>query len=260
MCKVIAVGNQKGGVGKSTTVGNLGIGLAMKDKRVLLIDADPQGSLTASLGYRDLDNLETTLSTELIKVIKKEPIDPKEGILHQKENVDIMPCNLDLAGLELSMVSINCRESLLKKYIATVRDFYDYILIDCMPSLGITTINAFTAADSILIPVQAAYLSVRGLEQLIRTVLNIKDDLNPDLKIEGILMTMIDSRTNYSKDIQKVISDAYGSNVKIFDTVIPRSVRVEETSALGESIFLHDGKGKVADAYMKLTEEIIRNE
>jgi len=260
MSKVIAIGNQKGGVAKTTTTGNLGIGLAMKGKRVLLIDADPQGSLTASLGYQDMDSLDITLATILGKIMQHEAVGPEEGILHQEEGVDLLPCNLDLAGLELSMVGVNCREMLLRKYIRLVADRYDYILIDCMPSLGITTVNAFTAADSILIPVQAAFLPVRGLEQLMETISNIREDLNPELSIEGILMTMVDQRTNFSKDIQKIVSDAYGDYVKIFKTVIPRSVRAEEMSASGTSIYKHDPDGRVAQAYMNLTEEVLHDD
>ena len=205
MCKVIAIANQKGGVGKTTTTSNLGIGLAKQGKRVLLIDADAQGSLTASLGFTEPDKLEKTLATVMANIINDEDMEDNYGILKHEEGIDLMPGNIELSGLEVSLVNVMNRELVMRSYIEQVKEQYDYILIDCMPSLGMITINAFACADSILIPVQAAYLPVKGLEQLIKTIGKVKRQINPKLSIEGILLTMVDSRTNYAKDISALL-------------------------------------------------------
>lgn len=260
MCKVIAIVNQKGGVGKTTTTGNLGIGLANKGKRVLLIDADPQGSLTASLGYPEPDELEISLTTVMGQIINEEEIDISEGILHHDEGVDILPGNIELSGLEVSLVNVMNRELVLKSYIDMVADNYDYILIDAMPSLGMITINVLACADSVLIPVEAAYLPVKGLQQLIKTIGKVKRQINAKLSIEGILITMVDCRTNYAKEITSMLVEAYGNDVKIFKKSIPASVRVEEISAEGISIYKHEPNGKAALAYLSLTEEVLENE
>ena len=260
MFKVIAIANQKGGVGKTTTTSNLGIGLAKQGKKVLLIDADAQGSLTASLGIREPDRLEITLATIMASIINDEEIKPEYGILRHEEGVDFMPGNIELSGLETSLVNVMSRETVLRTYIEQQKDRYDYILIDCMPSLGMITINAFTSADSILIPVQAAYLPVKGLEQLIKTIGKVKRQINPKLEIEGILLTMVDNRTNYARDISTLLIENYGSRVKIFKESIPMSVRAAEISAEGVSIYQHDPNGKVASAYQSLTQEVLGNE
>ena len=262
-CRVIAIANQKGGVGRTTTTSNLGIGLARQGKRVLLIDADAQGSLTASLGYREPDKLDITLANvmgNIINVINEKEMDVEYGILRHEEGVDLMPGNIELSGIEVSLVNVMSRETVLRSYIEEQRSRYDYILIDCMPSLGMLTINAVAAADSILIPVQAAYLPVKGLEQLIKTIGKVKRQINPRLEIEGILMTMVDSRTTYARDISKLLIENYGSRVRIFNSSIPMSVRAAEISAEGTSIYKHDPYGKVAKAYQSLTEEVLGNE
>jgi len=254
---VIVVTNQKGGVGKSTTCENLGIGLAMEGKKVLLVDTDPQGSLTISMGWQQPDELPTTLSTLMQKAMNDQPIQPGEGILHHAEGVDLIPANIELAGLEVALVNSMNREKMLKQVLESAKREYDYILLDCMPSLGMLTINALATADTTLIPVQAQYLSAKGLEQLLQTVGKVRRQINPKLKIEGILLTMTDSRTNYGKQIDTLIRQAYGSKIKVFDQTIPRSVCAAETSAAGKSIFQHDPKGKVAEAYQSLAREVL---
>ena len=260
MGKAIAIFNQKGGVGKTTTTSNLGIGLARQGKKVLLIDADAQGSLTASLGIREPDRLEITLATIMGNIINDEEIRLDYGILSHDEGVDFIPGNIELSGLETSLINVMSRETVLRTYIDLQRDNYDYILIDCMPSLGMITINVFTCADSILIPVQAAYLPIKGLEQLIKTIGKVKRQINQKLEIEGILLTMVDNRTNYAKDISNLLIENYGSKVHIFENSIPMSVRAAEISAEGVSIYKHDPNGKVASAYQSLTKEVLCNE
>ena len=192
---ITAVTNQKGGTGKTTTCENLGIGLAIQGKRVLLVDTDPQASLTIALGFPRPDDLPVTLSDLMANVIAEQPVDPGKGILHHPEGVDLVPANIALAGTEVSLVNAMSRETVLKQYLETVRKDYDFILLDCMPSLGMLTVNALAAADQVLIPVQANYLSAKGLEQLLNTISRVRRQINPRLRIEGILLTMVDPRT-----------------------------------------------------------------
>ena len=239
----------------------MGVSLAAEGKKVLLVDADPQGSLTISMGWQRPDELPTTLSTLMQKAMNDQPIQPGEGILHHAEGVDLIPANIELAGLEVALVNSMNREKMLKQVLDGAKREYDYILLDCTPSLGMLTINALAAADTALIPVQAQYLSAKvsakGLEQLLQTVGKVRRQINPKLKIEGILLTMTDSRTNYGKQIDSLIRQAYGSKIKVFGQTIPRSVRAAETSAAGKSIFQHDPKGKVAETYHSLAKEVL---
>ena len=256
---VIAVVNQTGGTAKTTTVENLGIGLARQGKKVLLVDTDPQGSLTISLGYPRPDELDVTLFDLLNKTINEAVVNAGEGILHQPEGIDLIPANISLAGLEVALVNTMNRERVLKQFLEPIKGNYDYVLLDCMPSLGMLTVNALAASDAALVPVQANYLSAKGLEQLLQTINKVKRQINPKLRIEGILLTMVDGRTNYGKEISSLIRDTYGGHIKIFTAEIPRSVRAAEISAEGKSIFLHDPKGKVAESYQDLTKEVLRN-
>lgn len=260
MSKVIAISNQKGGTGKTTTAVNLGIGLANEGKKVLLIDYDAQGSLTQCLGYPNPDELSVTISSLMEKVIREQPVLENEGILHHKEGVDFIPANIELSGMETALVNIMSRERVLKDYLATVKDNYDYVLIDCTPSLGMLTINALTAANEVIIPVQSHFLPAKGLEQLLGTVAKVKRQINPALKINGILLTMVDGRTNLARDISRLIRNTYGNHIKVFKTEIPLSIKAAETSAVGKSIYSYDKNGRVADAYRNLTREVMNNE
>lgn len=257
MCKVITVSNQKGGTAKTTSCVNLGIGLASAGKKVILIDTDPQGSLSISLGYPEPDEMENTLATLMMNIVNDEEFCLEDVLIHHEEGVDILPSNIELSAIEVSLVNVMSRELILRQLVERVRDAYDFIIIDCMPSLGMMTINALACADAVLIPVQAAYLPVKGLQQLIKTISRVKRQLNPNLKIEGILLTMVDNRTNYAKDICSMVYEAYSSSIKVFKTEIPMSVRAAEISAEGSSIYKYDPKGKAAYAYGELTKEVL---
>ena len=255
-CKIIAITNQKGGVGKTTTAVNLGVGLARTGKRVLLVDADPQSSLTTSLGIENQDELPVSITTVMQSVLEEKPMPMNYGIIHHSEGVDLLPSNIELSGLEVSLINTMSREFVLKDCLSKVKQNYDYVLIDCMPSLGIMTVNALTAANSVIIPTQPSYLSTKGLSLLLRSIFKVKRQINPNLRIDGILMTMVDSRTNDARTIIASLREQVSENLRLFDTEIPFSVRAAECSRSGESIFAHDKNGKVAAAYKAMTKEV----
>ena len=259
-CKTIAITNQKGGVGKTTTTVNLGVGLSRQGKRVLLIDADPQGSMTVSLGVKYPDDLDITLSTIIKDIIEDNVFDVDKGIISHEEGIDFIPSNIELSSTELGMFNIISREYILKEYIDKVKQNYDYILIDCMPSLGVLTINSLVSADSVIIPSQPNYLSTKGLDLLFKTISRVKRQINPNLNIEGIILTMVDNRTNNAKVIIENLSSVMGRNIKIFDNKIPHSVKVAESNLEGKSVLLHDKNSKVSIAYENLTREMINLE
>jgi len=254
--KVIALTNQKGGVGKTTTAVNLGVGLAKQGNKVLLVDADAQANLTMALGYTRPDDIPVTLTTVMQDIMDDKPFDVQGAILHHNEGVDLLPSNIELSGLEVRLINAISRESILKTCINEVKKNYDYVLVDCMPSLGMLTINALAAADSVVIPTQPHYLSAKGLELLLRSVSKVKRQINPKLRIDGILMTMVMPRTNISKEITDSVKSAYGQRIKVFESEIPHSIRAVEATAEGKSIYAYDKNGKVAEAYGRFSKEV----
>lgn len=263
MSKIIAIANQKGGVGKTTTSINLGTGLARKGKRVCLIDLDPQGNASQGLGFNP-DQIEETISTIMDRIIEKDyGITSDFAVLHHDEGIDLIPANIELSVMEMKLLSVFIgREKILQTYIEMIRDKYDYILIDCKPSLDVITLNAFAAANSVLIPVQAQFYSAKGLEQLLGTINQvIESGLNRDLKIEGVLFTVVNKQSCNYQQVSKLIRECYGRYVNIYENYIPRSVRIEEAPAYGKSIYEYAGsKSKMAKAYFSFTEEFLEKE
>lgn len=254
--KVIAVSNQKGGVGKTATVVNLAFGLTRMKKKVLVIDSDPQGDATKCLGRKDYESLPITLYDMYRTSIDNIPFGKTDGILQHQEGVYFMPANIKLADTELSLVPAMSRERMLSLYLNEIKQGYDYVLIDCPPALGMLTINAFVAADSVIIPVQAEYLPADGMVQLIKSISSVRRLQNPNLEIEGIVFTMVDERTNLAKLSIETVQDQFGEKFHIFDAKIPRSVRVGEQPAYGISIYSLDSNGSAANAYRALTKEV----
>lgn len=257
MGKTLVITNRKGGTAKTATTASLGASLAKQGKKVLVIDGDSQSSLTVSLGISEPDKLKVTLATIMSDIINEKEFDPSVGIINHAEGIDLMPSNNSLAGIEIALAPLIGRETVLKQFINKVKPLYNYILIDTAPTLDLMTVNALAAANGVIIPVVPKFLDAKGLELLLKSISKIRKQINPDLAIMGILLTMVDRRAKFTKDIIAMIEQAYGEQINIFKDAIPHSIRAVETSAAGKSIFAHDPNGKVALAYASLTQELL---
>ena len=258
-CKVIAITNQKGGVGKTTTTFNLGVALAKQGKRVLVVDVDPQSNLTTYAGWYDENELKYTLTDLMEQSMNDDEIKIKESILHHSENVDLIPSNLSLSALENSLTYAMSREYTLRNCLSSIKDDYDYILLDCQPSLGMLTINALASANSVIIPVQSEYFALRGMTDLFKIINKVRRQINPTLKIEGALLTLVDSRANLPKEIATQLKDNYGSILKLFNTQIPRAVKTAESTSSGGRVFSYVKSGRVANAYSSFAKEVLND-
>ena len=257
--QIIAIANQKGGVSKTTTTHNLGTALARQGKRVLMLDIDPQSNLTMCMGYQNPDELPCTMAHIIKGLIDETFTLTKEDYVLNAEGCDLIPSSIQLSGIEPSLVNAMSRENILKNFLSQIKDDYDVILLDTMPSLGMLTINALAAATSVLIPVQAHYLSAKGLEMLISTIAKVKRNINHELSFNGILITMHNSRLKFAKSIVSDLHEAYGEHINIYKTTIPQSVKAVENTAVGQSLFKYDPKCKVSLAYEAFTQEVLAN-
>lgn len=258
-CKVIAIANQKGGVGKTTTTFNLGVALKNQGKKVLVVDADPQGDLTTYMGYNE-SQLKTTLAQLMESVIYDSQLDTKLAILNNEEGIDLIPSDLDLSATEAMLVNAMSREITIRTILNDVKKDYDYILIDCMPSLGMLTINALACSDKIIIPVQDHFLAAKGMGHLLKTVSRVKRTINPTLEVGGILLTLVNSRTNVSKETIQDLKETYGKAIKLYSSHIPLAVKTAESTSRGESIFKYDKNSKVAVAYEEFAKEVLEDD
>lgn len=256
MGKVIAITNQKGGVGKTVTSACLGVCLADNGKKVLLVDFDPQGNLTKGLGYRNPDSYPYSIKDALINEVNEIDIQWKDYIIHTNEKVDLLPANISLSGVDIQLSNVMSRETVFKRVLSKFKDNYDYILVDSNPALNLFTINGLAAADSVIIPVQAEPYATDGLQDLLHTIATAKKQINPELKIDGILITMTDARTNLSKHIANEVREAYGSHIKVFDTEIPRVVKTSESALAGQSPIKYAPSADSTLAYRLLAKEV----